>query len=327
MGLNKYKYKREFKTETGFIFPELEIAYTTYGKLNKKKDNVIWIIHALTGNSDPLRWWSGLAGKGKLFDTEKYFLVCSNNLGSCYGTTGPGSTNIKTGKKYGKNFPIITIRDIAEVQDILRRHLGIKKIFLLVGGSLGGQICLEWAIKKPKIFENIVPIATNARHSAWGIAFNETQRMALEGGRNGLETARAIAILSYRCYGIFSKAQTDNTEKINDFKSSSYQRYQGLKLKNRFDKNSYYIISKAIDSHNVGRKRGGEKRALGKIKAKTLVIGVKTDLLFPTIEQKYLSQNITNAKLKIIDSIYGHDGFLVESRKIGNAIKNFLKRK
>lgn len=321
-----YKYNKLFQTESGYIFRNLEIKYTTYGKLNKEKNNVIWIVHALTGNSDPLQWWSGLVGKGKLFNPEKYFIVCSNNLGSCYGTTGPASINKDTGKKYGKNFPLITIRDMANVQDILRKQLKIRKIFLLIGGSIGGQICLEWAIIKTHLFEHIIPIATNARHSAWGIAFNETQRMALESRRNGLETARAIAMLSYRCYNIFEKTQTDNENRIEDFPASSYQRYQGKKLKNRFNSDSYYILSKAMDSHNIGRKRKGIEFALAKISAKTLIIGIKSDLLFPISEQKQLSRFINGSEIIIVNSIYGHDGFLVEYKKISKVIKNFINK-
>jgi homoserine O-acetyltransferase/O-succinyltransferase len=318
--------KKEFFPESGGALHELTICYTTYGQLNAKKDNVIWIVHALTGNSDPTEWWSGLAGSGKLFDTDKYFVICANNPGSCYGSTGPASINLQTGKKFGKDFPHITIRDIVRAHELLRKHLGIEKIFLLTGGSLGGQICLEWAIAKPKIFSNVIPIATNARHSAWGIAFNETQRMALESGKNGINTARAIAMLSYRCYETYLRTQKDGNDRTDNFSASSYQRYQGLKLKKRFDKDSYYILSKAMDSHNVARNRGNIERELKRIKARVLVIGIKSDILFPVREQKLIADGVSGAELKIIDSVYGHDGFLVENRKIANAIRKFLNK-
>lgn len=320
-----YKHEKDFKTESGFIIKNLEIKYTTFGSINEKGDNVVWILHALTGNSNPQLWWSGLVGSRKLFNPEKLFIICSNNFGSCYGTTGPSSLNPETGKKYGSKFPLITIRDMMKVQEILRLHLGIKKINILIGGSIGGQICLEWAVSKPDLFEYIIPISTNAKQSAWGIAFNETQRMALR-GREGLEVARAIAMLSYRCYEIYEKTQTDFSYKTDNFVASAYQRYQGLKLKKRFDINSYYCISKAMDSHNVGRKRGGIKNALKKIKAKTLVIGIKSDLLFPIREQNLIAENIENSKYKVIDSIYGHDGFLVEYDKISRVIKKFINK-
>jgi homoserine O-acetyltransferase/O-succinyltransferase len=319
-----FKYNKRFRLESGNYLPELKIRYTTYGKLNKEKNNVIWIFHALTGNSNPLQWWGGIVGKNKILSPDKYFIVCSNNLGSCYGSTGPASINNETGKKYGMDFPLITIRDMVKAQDILRGHLGIKNIYLSIGGSLGGQICLEWAIMKPALFKHIVPIATNAKHSAWGIAFNETQRMAIEKNKNGIEVARAIAMLSYRCYDIYNKTQTDTKIKLDNFLASSYQRYQGLKLKKRFDKYSYYILSKAMDSHNVGRKRGGVENALKKIKAKTLIIGIKSDLLFPVNEQKLISNYIKYSEYAEIKSIYGHDGFLVENKQITNAIRYFL---
>ena len=324
MGQNIFKYKNGFKLESGNKLPGLEIFYTTYGQLNEGKDNVIWIVHALTGNSDPLQWWAGLVGEGKLFDTNKYFIVCSNNLGSCYGTTGPASINPLTNEKYGCSFPIITIRDIVNANELLRIHLDIDNIFLLVGGSLGGQICLEWAITKPDLFKNVVPIATNAKHSAWGIAFNETQRMALEDERNGIKIARAIALLSYRGYDVYEKTQADIDGRLDGFSASSYQRYQGVKLENRFDKHCYYILSKAMDSHNVARDSGDVAIALKRIKARVLVIGIKSDLLFPISEQKLIAASIQGAKLKIIDSVYGHDGFLIENSKITIAIKSFL---
>jgi homoserine O-acetyltransferase/O-succinyltransferase len=324
--MNDYvlKYNKEFKLESGRTLQGIKIHYTTYGKLNKAKNNVVWIFHALTGNADPLQWWSGFAGKGKLFDTKKYFIICSNNLGSCYGSTGPLSINCENGRKFEKNFPLITIRDIVKMQEILRKHLEIENIYISTGGSMGGQICLEWAIMKPDIFRHIIPIATNAKHSAWGIAFNETQRMALETRKNGIEIARAIAMLSYRCYDIYAKTQTDKKIKIDNFLASSYQRYQGLKLKKRFDKNSYYVLSKAMDSHNVGRGRGCVKKALKKIKAKTLLIGIKTDILFPLKEQKFIADCIPGARFAMIDSIYGHDGFLVENMQIEKIVKEFL---
>ncbi|MDD5361070.1 MAG: homoserine O-acetyltransferase [Ignavibacteria bacterium] len=324
MKQNIFKYNKLFRLESGSVLPELRICYTAYGKMNSTKDNVVWIMHALTGNSDPVQWWEGLVGNGKLFDTEKYFIVCANNIGSCYGSTGPESINPETGNKYGKHFPFVTVRDIVSSNEILRKHLGINNIFLLTGGSLGGQICLEWSITKPELFSIVVPLAANSRHSAWGIAFNETQRMALA-CKNGIETARAVAMLSYRCYKIFENTQTNNDNRIDDFSASSYQRYQGLKLRKRFSKYSYYVLSKAMDSHNIGRGRGGIIKALNRIKAKVLIIGIKSDLLFPVSEQKFIADNIHGAKLKIIDSDYGHDGFLVEHSTIAKTISNFLK--
>lgn len=325
MSTKIYQHEEPFELEGGGVIDDLKITYTTYGKLNKNTSNVVWIIHALTANSFPLEWWSGLTGTGKLFDPEKYFIVCANNLGSCYGTTGPGSIDPHTGKRYGGAFPLITIRDMTNALDALRKHLKIKKIHLATGGSMGGQIALEWAIMQPDVFERIVPIATNARHSAWGIAFNEAQRLALKGNGHGLHAARAIAMLSYRGYDAFVNTQTDTSDKLDNYRASTYQQYQGEKLANRFDRDSYVTLSKAMDTHNVGRGRVSIEDALARIKAKTLVIGISSDILFPLREQEFLCQHIKKTKLAVIDSGYGHDGFLIEYDQLTKAIGKFMK--
>jgi homoserine O-acetyltransferase len=219
---------------------------------------------------------------------------------------------------------------------LLQQSLGIKKILLGIGGSMGGMQLLEWNILNPGLFKHSVLIATNAVHSAWGIAFNETQRMAIEtdktwqekndtAGMQGLATARAIALLSYRHYNPFKEKQSEvNTNKIEKFKAGNYQRYQGEKLKQRFNAFSYYALSKSMDSHNVGRNRTSIKDALKQITSKTLVVGIESDLLFPIEEQLFLAKNITNAHFASIDSIYGHDGFLIEYEKLEKIIRNFL---
>jgi homoserine O-acetyltransferase len=326
MATKTYKYKKPFLLETGEALPEVEICYSTYGKLNRERSNVLWIIHALTANSDPVEWWPGMVGKGKAFDTDKYFIVCANNIGSCYGSTGPASINPNNGKKYGKEFPLYTIRDMVNFLELLREHLEIKKIDLSVGCSIAGQILLEWAIMKPGLIEHIVPVAANARHSAWGIAFNEAQRMAMDNSPKGLATARAIAMLSYRCYDSYVTTQTDSLDKIDDFRASSYQRYQGEKLVKRFDFDCYYSLSKAMDSHNVGRGRDSIENALAQIKSKALIISINTDVLFPAREQEFLRDNIKGAKLKILYTIYGHDGFLIEHEQLSKIIRDFLKK-
>jgi len=281
-----YKHTKSFVLESGIELPELDIAYESYGELNAVKDNVIWICHALTANADAADWWGGLIGEGKLFDPEKHFIVCANMIGSCYGSTGPTSTNPATDKPYGKDFPLVTIRDMVAAHQLLQQHLGIDRIKLAIGGSMGGQQVLEWAITDPDLFEYIVPLAANAQHSPWGIAFNDAQRMAIkadptihddtpEAGKNGMEAARAIAMLSYRHYQTYQRTQAEpNDEKIDDFRASSYQRYQGLKLRKRFNVWSYFALSRAMDSHNVGRGRGGVGAALQRIRAKTFAIGI-----------------------------------------------------
>ncbi|MCE1189069.1 MAG: homoserine O-acetyltransferase [Ignavibacteria bacterium] len=313
-----------FQLERGGVLPRLELQYTIYGSLNEDKSNVVWIIHALTANSDPTEWWEGLTGPEKLFDPEKYCIICANNLGSCYGSSGPLSVNPVTGTAYGESFPLFTIRDMANALDELRVSLGIMKIKVAIGGSTGGQIALEWAIKCQEVFEFLIPIATNARHSAWGIAFNEAQRLALKGNELGLEAARAIAMLSYRSYDSYVETQTDENEKLDDFRASTYQQYQGSKLSKRFDKHSYYLLSKAMDSHNVGRGRVDAATALKEITAKTLVIGISSDGLFPVSEQQFIQENIPGAQLEIINSRFGHDGFLIEYKVLSNVISKFI---
>ncbi len=321
---SKFKYDKPFILESGKLLPSVEVAFSTYGTLNEAKDNVIYVCHALTANADVADWWIGMLGDDLIFDTKKYFIVCANLLGSCYGTTGPSSINPEINQKYGKAFPLITVRDLVKAHQLLAEHLQLKSIYLLCGGSLGGQQAMEWAIMQPSFIKNLFLIATNPRHSAWGIAFNEAQRMALEAGEKGLEAARAIAMLSYRNYTMYENTQTDIEEKTDDFRAASYQRYQGLKLKKRFDADSYFTLSKAMDSHHVGRGRNSMHEALAQIKAKTLVIGIETDILFPKQEQEFIAENIPGAVLEIIPSDYGHDGFLMETKTISELLKKYL---
>lgn len=339
MSAKNYLYPYPFKLENGGQLPNLEIAYHTYGKLNAQKNNVIWVCHALTANSDVFDWWPGLFGENDLFNPSDYFIVCANNLGSCYGTTGPLTINKYSKQPLFSSFPTVTIRDMVAAHDILREHLGIDKIHTIIGGSQGAQQVIEWNILKPELFENTIILATNAKHSPWGIAFNESQRLAIkadrtyygntpDGGRKGLAAARSIALLSYRNYQTYNETQKEkHDEKINDFNSSSYQRYQGEKLVNRFNAYSYVTLSNAMDSHNVGRGRISTEKALEKILAKTLIIGISSDVLFPIQEQEYISKHIPGSKLEIIDSFYGHDGFLIETKKIAEIIRDFYKPK
>src|SRR3954469_11395801 len=227
----QYKHNRAFQLECGKSLPSIDIAYSTYGTLNEAKDNVIYVCHALTANADVAGWWPGMVGDDSVFNPQKYFIVCANLLGSCYGSTGPSSINPETNEKYGANFPLLTVRDLVKAHQLLAQHLQLKSIHLLCGGSLGGQQAMEWAIMEPSFIKHLFLMATNPRHSAWGIAFNEAQRMALEGGDKGLEAARAIAMLSYRSYSMYENTQTDLEEKLDDFRAASYQRYQGMKLR------------------------------------------------------------------------------------------------
>lgn len=322
-----------FELENGAILPELEIGFSTFGKLNAAKDNVVWVFHALTANSQPFEWWPGLVGSGKWISPDQHFIVCANMIGSCYGSSGPLTINPRTGVPYGADFPLVTVRDMVKAHQLLANYLGIEKVWLGIGGSMGGQQAMEWAITAPDFFENLALIATNARHSAWGIAFNEAQRMAIEAGltngtaegaRAGLEAARAIGMLSYRSYKGFVLTQTDPEAKLDQFKASSYQRHQGLKLSNRFDLHSYIRLTKAMDSHHVGRNRASTEVALQQITANTLVIGIKSDFLFPVEEQQLLAQHIPGAQFAVIESDFGHDGFLIEFDTLEQLLKAWI---
>lgn len=325
-----------FPLESGTELPNLTAAYHTYGTLNPARDNVIWVCHALTANSDCEDWWPGLVGEGYTIDPTKYFVVCVNMLGSCYGSSSPRSVEPETGEPYGLNFPLITTRDQARFFSLVADYLGIRRIRLLMGGSMGGQCAGEWACLEPERFDLLCLLATNARHSAYGIAFNETQRMALradptfgtdapDAGKLGLEAARAVAMISYRHYRTYNATQTQpDLEDIDDFRAASYQRYQGYKLWKRFDPVCYYALSRGMDSHNLGRGRGGEAAALAGIRQPTLIISIDTDILFPTEEQSLLSRHIPNSRMDVMQSDYGHDGFLVETPTIGRLLADFL---
>jgi len=333
-----FHYNHPFTLESGVTIQGYHLAYTTFGTLNHKKDNAVWIFHALTANSDASEWWPGLVGEGKLFDPSLYFIVCVNMPGSCYGSLGPLEIDPGTNQPYYHTFPLFTTRDMVRSYMPLKNFLGIERIQIGIGGSMGGQQLLEWAIEEPEVFRYIFPIATNAQHSPWAIAFNASQRFCIEtdptwktnepdAGLEGMKAARSVALLSYRSYDTYKLGQAEVTnEKISQFNSESYQRYQGEKLAKRFNAFSYYSLSKSMDSHNVGRGRGSVIDALHMIKAKTLSIGIRSDLLFPVEEQEYLAAHIDGARFRLIDSYYGHDGFLLEFEQIQQHITEFIKK-
>ena len=258
-------------------------------------------------------------------------------MGSCYGTTGPLSINPATKQPYYGDFPVITIRDIVKGLDLVRVHLKIEKIYFGLGFSMGGQQLLEWVIEKQSCFENILLGATNIKHSPWGIAFNESQRMAIEAdttfgqnndaaGANGMKAARSIGLISYRNYKAYNKTQTDpDNNKLENYKAGSYQRYQGEKLVKRFNAYSYYILSKAMDNHNITRNREDAKKVLSSVKCNVLVLGITSDYLYPLEEQQLLAKLIPHSMFVEINSDYGHDGFLIENEQMSKILSAFLK--
>jgi homoserine O-acetyltransferase len=327
-----------FKLESGETLPGISIAYHTYGSFIQGKSRVVWACHALTANSDAALWWPGLIGAGCEINPEAYFIVCANILGSCYGTTGPLSRKAATGEPYFTSFPVITIRDIVRAHILLRQYLGIDKIHLLMGGSMGGYQVLEWAVMEKQQIENLFVVATSAKESAWGIAVHAAQRLAIEAdgswrdqhpsaGKNGLKAARATGILTYRNYGILVRKQTDtDTEKMDDYKAASYVNYQGDKLARRFNAYSYWLLTKTMDSHHLARGRGKKlEDILSGILQPILIMGINSDILCPVEEQRYLAAHLPNASLVEIDSAYGHDGFLVEAEKISSHLAEWLK--
>ncbi len=335
--IERLKYFRSsypFPLELGGSLPELGISYHSYGKLNASGDNVIWICHALTANSAVKEWWPNMVGPGLIFDTDKYFVVCANILGSCYGSTGARSLNPKTGRAYGMEFPKTTIRDQVNAHAVLAKYLGVKKIQLCAGGSCGGHQVQEFALCFPDLIEKMLILVSSAYETPWSIAIHTGQRMALESdpeflknrddaGKNGLRAARGIALCNYRTYEAFNETQAIEDFRTKDFPASSYIKYQGDKLVNRFFAHNYWHLLNTLDTHNIGRGRGSIIEALKSINQQTLVIGIDSDRLIPTCEQQFLAQHVPNGKFVMMHSSFGHDGFLIETRKITSLIEQY----
>ncbi len=354
--------------ESGRTLKGVEVAYDTWGRLNDAADNAIVVCHSLTGDSHVPTWWPGLIGSGAPIDTDRYFVVCANMLGSCYGTTGPSSTNPETGRPYRADFPVPTIRDGVRLHRRLMDRLGVRRVHAAIGGSLGGMQVLEWgfervgAKERPELGEleqsepegdhrapegkqddsfksepfvqHLIPVATSGRHSAWCIAWSESQRQAIyadpawNGGnysaahepRQGLGAARMMAMLSYRTQASFERRFGTNTATVQ-----SYLHHQGKKLVDRFDANSYVRLSHSANTHDVGRGRGNYNAVLARLTQPTLVIGVDSDVLFPLREQEELARIMPNAELAIIKSEHGHDGFLLETPQLGALLRDWLR--
>ncbi|MCX8113063.1 MAG: alpha/beta fold hydrolase [Bacteroidia bacterium] len=317
----------------GEIYLEL---YTWIAGAWPPKGPIIWIIHALTGRAEVPEWWPRV---WSLLDlpSRGYTVISANLPGSCYGSTGPLSQDIATGMPYYRRFPLVTTRDAAQALDRLRQSLGISRIDYLIGASLGAQVGLEWLLIAPQAFGKAMLIAGNAFHSAWGIAFNEAQRMAIEadpsylsdtpdGGVAGMKAARATAMLSYRSYFLYNHRQSHPTNlSAGHLPAASYQRYQGEKLAQRFNAYSYVALTRMMDSHHIARGRAASAdEVLRTLPMPIYYVGIPSDILYPLEEQKYLSDNTPLGTLLILDSPCGHDAFLIEEVKMAGLLNRFL---
>ena len=333
-----YHHSVAITLESGAVLPEVDITYDTFGTLNAAKDNVIWVCHALTANSDVADWWPHTVEEGRFLDPTRYFIVCANFLGSHYGTTSPLSVDPTTGEKYYYDFPQITVRDMVKCHQLLAKHLGIERVKLLIGSSIGGFQCMEWAISEPKFMESVALIATTTCTEPWAAAFNESQRMAIrtdktwgerrdDAGIDGMAVARSIALISYRGGAAYNATQQDENPDEASFtrRAHSYQQYQGEKLRRRFNAMSYYRLSEAVDSHNIARGRGSIAEALAKIEARALVVAISSDILFPPEAHTPMREHIRDVEYHLIESEFGHDGFLVEHEKLNTIIQNFIR--
>ena len=320
--MNTFGSSTRFDLEGGDFLDGLKIAYHTYGELAPSGTNVIWICHPLTGNSDVMSWWGELVGPGLAIDTDRFFVVCANVIGSCYGSSEPSYSS----------FPLVSIRDQVRAFTQLREYLGVSRIACLIGGSMGGQHVMEWALVEPDVIERIIPIATNAKQSAWAVAFNAAQRLAITadptfytnvpgGGAAGLIAARAVGMLSYRTPVLYNVGQGVDDQRLQNFPVETYLYYQGAKLRKRFSAYSYYALTRSMDSHDVGRGRGSTGEALRSIRAKALVVGVDTDMLFPESEQQYIADMIGGATYRRMTSVSGHDAFLIQQKALGTIIQ------
>jgi homoserine O-acetyltransferase len=342
----------ELTLESGEKIGPITLDYETYGKLNAQKSNAILVLHALTGDAHaagPNGWWGNLIGEGKGIDTDKYFVICINVIGGCKGSTGPSSTDPKTGKPYGLSFPLISISDIVEAQKHLISHLGIEKLLSVVGGSMGGMQVLQWMVSYPNKICSAIPIATTLKHTPQQIAFNEVGRQAVMSDpdwRNGeyygynpplkgLAVARMIGHITYMSdtsmtekFGRKTRVDKEPFKFSADYEVEGYLRYRGDNFVKRFDANSYLYLTKAIDNFNL--LNGNSLCSVFKgLKAKVLVLSFKSDWLYPS----YQSQEIVKAcKLAGVEasyceitSTYGHDSFLLETEKETQLIGGFLK--
>ena len=358
---------RPFALDGGKVLSNVSIAYESWGTLNADATNAILICHAWTGDShvtgaaeegNPTPgWWEGVVGPGKAIDTNTWFVVCSNVIGGCQGSTGPATAHPEDGQLYGPRFPVITVRDMVRAQVRLTDMLGIRKWHSVVGGSMGGMQVLEWAVTFPDRVKTIIPIATCAQATAQQIAWGAIGRRAIrldpkwrngeyydaaigEGPWEGLAIARMISQVTFRSDNVFTerfgRALVDMDADYNGlglwdrFEVEGYLDHHGDRLIRRFDTNSYLIIGKAMDLHDIARGRGTLDSAMSRITAPTLVMGISSDILYPTYQQKQihslLSEKGVDSTYVEIDSPHGHDAFLINFDQVGAPIQSFLER-
>lgn len=357
---------RPFSLEGGGSLSDVTIAYETWGELNEDASNAILVCHAWTGDSHATSsgdkslttsgWWEGFVGPGRAIDTDKYFVVCSNVLGGCQGSTGPASAHPVDQRPYALRFPVVTIRDMVRAQAQLADALGVRRWHSVVGGSMGGMQALEWAVIMPERVGSVMAIATCAAASAQQIAWTSIGRRVLmndpafnkgdyydagpdQGPWLGLSMARMIAQITFRTDTRFSEkfgrqlptgqVQGDALDLFSEFAVEKYLDHHGEKLVRRFDANSYLYIGKAMDLHDVGRGRGGIESALGRIKVPTLTLSIDSDILYPPYQQEMIAQAVAgNNELNrhvTVTSQEGHDGFLIEVVPVGAGIRDFLE--
>ncbi|HVO19016.1 MAG TPA: homoserine O-acetyltransferase [Anaeromyxobacter sp.] len=332
-----YLHPTSFPLELGGELAELRVAYRTWGNLDPDGGNAVVICHALTGSADADRWWTRMFGAGRAFDPAVDFIVCANILGSCYGTTGPTSIDPATGQPYLGRFPAITIRDMVQAQHVLVAALGVRRIRTVIGGSLGGMQALEWALLHPELVESLILVASTARHSAWAIGLSEAQRQTLfadprwhDGQYSpdappeaGLAAARMQAMLSYRSAPSFEERFGRRAQGEGLFAVESYLRHQGKQLVDRFDPATYVTLTRAMDTHDVGRGRGDLDQVLRSVRQPTLVVSIDSDLLYWPVEQREMARLIPAARFAVLDSPHGHDAFLIDVDRLSDLVAGF----
>ena len=327
----------DFVLENGEVLQDVDIAYRTWGKPENAAEHAILICHALTGSADVEAWWPNIIGEGKALERGRDYIICANILGSCYGTTGPVSHKPGTDSRYQADFPDVSVRDMVELERILLDELGVDRIELVTGPSLGGMQALEWALMYPERVGSVDPIGVGGRHSAWCIGISEAQRSAIAADPNwndgyysdespptkGLAAARMMAVCTYRSWQSFDERFGRDLRAEDQYEVQSYLRHQGEKINDRFDANTYVTLTHAMHTHDLARGRGDYPDVLRSIEQPTLVVSVSSDALYPPEEQQFLAEYLPNSQYEVLDCPHGHDGFLIETKMLGQMIAEF----